>query len=61
MQLAMYKGIPTEDLIRSGIDAVAGSIDMTAEGAVNFGKSQALKTQLAAATAAAQVNALVWV
>lgn len=61
MQLAMYRGIPTDDLIRSDIDAVAGSIGMTAEGTVNFGKSQTLKTQLAAATAVAQVNALAWV
>lgn len=33
---------------------------MTAQGSVNFGQSQALKAQLAAATTAAQVAAIVW-
>ena len=33
---------------------------MTTQGSINFGKSQTLKTQLATATTAAQVAALVW-
>ena len=33
---------------------------MTAQGSVNFGKSQTLKAQLAAATTVAQIAALVW-
>ena len=90
------KQVACDELSRSDIDAVAGSISlsgvfpagfpgawkamdnsyimlpdvaafkamytsMTTQGTVNFGKSQTLKTQLAAATTAAQVNALVWV
>lgn len=33
---------------------------MTAQGSINFGKSQTLKTQLAACTTVEQVDALVW-
>lgn len=89
------KQIACDQLSRSDIDAVAGSISltgafpagfpgawkatdntyvplatvdafksmyssMTLQGTVNFGKSQALKTALAAATTLEQVNAIVW-
>ncbi len=49
-----YLMLPTVDAFK------AMYASMTLQGTVNFGKSQTLKTQLAAATTVEQVNALVW-
>ena len=56
-----WKAMDNSYVVLANVEAFkAMYASMTAQGSINFGKSQALKAALDAATTAAQVAALVW-